>query len=73
MMVDLYELIYYVLFIDSIAAVLVAWFGRGWYSKACFAFSKAFPATKGWTFTYLALVLFIGHLLGDLWPLNYIF
>ena len=71
MMVDLYEVIYYILLVDSSAAVLVAWFGRGWYAKACFAFSKWFPATKGWTFTYLGLVLFIGHILGT-WPMSYL-
>ena len=72
MMVDLYELIYYVLLVDSVAAVLVAWLGRGWYAKLCVGFSKAFPVTKGWTFLYLALVLFIGHILGNLWPLGYL-
>ena len=68
--INLYNFIYYVLLIDSVSAVLVAVFGQKWWKRTCFAFSKAFPATKGWTILYLAIVLFIGQILGA-WPMNY--
>ena len=58
------EIIFALLFIDSIGANLVVWLGsEKWYKKEFRTISRLFPMAKGWTGLYLALVLFIGYLI----------
>ena len=60
-------IIFYLLVIDSIGAVFVAWFGgKEWYNKHVGILARYFPATKGWTLYYLVLVLWVGTLLSRL-------
>lgn len=56
-------IIFYLLFIDSVGAVLTAFIGEEWYVKHFRLISRWFPATKGWTLYYIFLVLWIGCLL----------
>jgi len=53
-------IIFLILLTDSIGANTVSWFGEKWYTKHFKTFSRYFPAVKGWTAMYLALVIFIG-------------
>jgi len=62
-MVSVEVIIFYFLLLDSLGAVAVAWLGHDWYAKHFRIFSRYFPATKGWTFYYLVLVLWIGSIL----------
>lgn len=56
--------LYALLLIDSIGAMLLAWFGRKWWYNTTGSFAKYFPPAKGWTVYYFVLVLVIGYLLG---------
>ena len=55
--------IFYILLIDALAANILAYFGRRWYTKHLRVFSRLFPPAKGWSLYYLVLVLFIGYIL----------
>lgn len=59
-------ILYFLFLIDSMGAILVAWFGRKWWTSASGAFGRWFPPAKGWAMMYLILVLVIGYLLGIL-------
>jgi len=61
-MMTLRALIFYLLFIDSVIAVFLAFFGENWYIRHFRLMSRLFPVTKGWTIYYLVLVLYIGLL-----------
>ncbi len=56
-------MIFYLVFLDSIIANLMAWFDGKWYKKNFRLFSRCFPLTKCWTATYLVLVIWVGSLL----------
>jgi hypothetical protein len=56
--------IFWLLLLDSLCANFVAWFGRAWYVHNFRLVSRFFPLAKGWPALYLALVLWIGFLLG---------
>lgn len=56
-------IIFYVILIDSSVALLTSFYGEAWYVKHFRAVSRLFPAAKGWTIYYFALVLWIGCLL----------
>lgn len=56
-------IIFYLLLIDSVGANLMAWFGQNWYNKHFRILSRYFPASKGWCFSYLVLVLWAGSIL----------
>jgi len=60
-MVGIEAIIYYLVFIDSVVANLLAWFCAKWYKKNYKGFFKHFPATKGWCALYLILVLWVGY------------
>ena len=55
--------IWYAVLLDSIGANIVAWFCADWYRENLEAIYKHFPATKGWCFVYLMLVLWVGWVL----------
>jgi hypothetical protein len=59
-MVGIEAIIYYIVFIDSVVANLLAWFFPGWYKKNYKGFYKHFPVTKGWCAWYFVLVLWVG-------------
>lgn len=63
MYMQMEQIIFYLLLIDSIGANLLTWGGVGdkWYKNLRLV-SRYFPATKGWTTYYLILVLWIGYL-----------
>jgi len=54
---------FFILLVDAIGANIVAWSGKNWYKEHFRLLSRYFPATKGWTALYLALVLYIGYLI----------
>lgn len=56
--------IFFILLIDSLGAVLLAWFGQSIWSKFFSPVARFFPMAKGWAVLYLGLVLLIGYLLG---------
>lgn len=56
-------IIFYLLFIDSVGANLVSWFGAKWYIKHFRTLSRFFPPAKGWTELYFVLMLWVGFLL----------
>jgi hypothetical protein len=62
-MINIINIIFYVLLIDSLGANIMAWFYPTWYKKNYKGLVKHFPATKGWCLWYLVLVLFIGYLI----------
>ena len=55
--------IWYAILLDSIGANIVAWFCNDWYREKFKTPHKYFPATKGWCFAYLILVLWVGCVL----------
>ena len=55
--------IWYAILLDCIGANIVAWFCNDWYREKFKTIHKHFPATKGWCFVYLALVLWVGCVL----------
>ena len=57
------EILWYLVFIDSILANLIVWLFSNWYEKKFKNMSKYFPASKGWCLWYLVLVLWIGYAL----------
>jgi hypothetical protein len=56
-------IIYYLILLDSIGAVIIAFCCANWYKKNYRGFWKHFPATKGWAIYYLILVLWVGFAL----------
>ena len=52
--------LWYLFFMDCIGANLTAWFFKDWYEKNLGNLPKHFPATKGWCFVYLCLMLWLG-------------
>lgn len=66
MEIDWTAVVYVLLLIDSMGAILVAWFGRKWWLQSVGPLAKYFPPAKGWAVLYFILVLVIGHLLGIL-------
>ena len=58
------QIVFFILLIDSVGAVLVAFLGKKWWMQCAGPLGKYFPAAKGWALYYLILVLFIGYLLG---------
>ena len=63
MNISIEVVVFWILLVDAIGANIVAWPGNSWYKEHFRLFSRWFPATKGWTALYLALVLFIGYLI----------
>tara|TARA_B100000508_G_scaffold60333_1_gene47084 strand:- start:131227 stop:131457 length:231 start_codon:yes stop_codon:yes gene_type:complete len=63
MTIELAEIVFYVLLIDSLGAVLVSMFGARWYTKNFQSFCRFFPPAKGWAIFYLILMTWIGSLL----------
>ena len=57
------EILWYLIFIDSVFANLIIWLFPKWYKKKFKNVSKYFPASKGWSLWYLILVLWIGYAL----------
>jgi hypothetical protein len=57
------KIVFWLLLVDSVIAVSIAWFGNREYFNNMFFFKRYFPLTKGWTTAYLVLVLFIGYLI----------
>ena len=57
------EILWYLVFIDSILVNLIVWLFPNWYEKKFKNMSKYFPASKGWGLWYLVLVLWIGYAL----------
>ena len=55
--------IWYAILLDCIGANIVAWFCNDWYREKFKTLHKYFPATKGWCFVYLVLVLWVGCVL----------
>ncbi|MBD3247249.1 hypothetical protein GF378_01360 [Candidatus Pacearchaeota archaeon] len=69
-MVNIEAVIWYLLLIDSVGAVILTFFFQNkvkkWYKGNLRWFYKHFPATKGWTLSYLILVLWVGYSLNRL-------
>lgn len=64
MELSLESILYYLVFIDALIAVFLAWSGRGEELNQKYGvFSRFFPITRGWTLYYLILVLWIGFAL----------
>lgn len=57
------EILFYIILVDSITALITSFCGEQWYVKHFRIVSRLFPAAKGWTIYYFALVLWIGCLL----------
>ena len=57
------EILWYLVFIDSILVNLIVWLFSNWYENKFKNISKYFPASKGWCLWYLVLVLWIGYAL----------
>ncbi len=57
------KLLWSLIFADSIVSNVLAWFFPQWYKKKFKTLSKLFPASKGWCFWYLAIVLWLGYAL----------
>ena len=57
------EILWYLVFIDSVFTNLIIWFFPKWYEKKFKNLSEYFPAGKGWSLLYLILVLWIGYAL----------
>jgi len=62
-MVIIIQIIFWVLLIDSLTAVYIAWFGNKDYFNKFTFFKRYIPITRGWTVWYIVLVLFIGYLI----------
>jgi len=63
MVLAIEAIIYYLILLDSTGAVLLSLCCAKWYKKNYKGFAKHFPATKGWCFYYLILVLWVGFAL----------
>lgn len=60
-------IIFYLVFIDAVIAMLIAWSGRGeMMNRKLGLLSRFLPITRGWTLYYLILVLWIGYALSRL-------
>jgi hypothetical protein len=59
-------IVYYLFLIDSVGALLMAWFGDKWYKRNFRIFSRYFPPSKGWCTYYFLLILWIGYLYNKL-------
>lgn len=57
------EILWYLVFVDSIFANFIVWFFPNWYKKKFKNMSIYFPVSKGWCLWYLVLVLWIGYAL----------
>jgi len=57
------EIIFWVLLVDSLIAVYIAWLGDKDYWNRMKFFKRFMPLTKGWTVWYFILVLFIGYII----------
>lgn len=57
-------IIFWVLLVGSLGANLMAWCGSRWYMRHFNVFARWFPPSRGWALLYLALVLWIGSLVG---------
>ena len=64
------EILWYLVFIDSVFTNVIIWFLPKWYEKKFKNVSKYFPAGKGWSLWYLILVLWIGYALLRLGYIN---
>jgi hypothetical protein len=59
-----FVVVFWLLFIDSVGANIVSWFGfEKWYQGNFTVTSRLFPMTRGWTTYYFILVMFIGYIL----------
>lgn len=47
--------LYALLFVDSLGAFLIAWFGNQWYSRHLGVAAHWFPPAKGWAVMYIIL------------------
>lgn len=59
---NIFEIIFWLLLIDSVFANVVAWGFEGWYLKNFRLMSRWFPIGRGWTTYYFILVIYIGYL-----------
>jgi hypothetical protein len=57
-------IIFTILLIDSMGAILVAWFGQKWWTQSMGFLARHFPPAKGWSVLYFTLVLMLGYALG---------
>jgi len=64
MEIDWKIVLFTLLLIDSMGAILVAWFGQKWWTDLFAPVAKYFPAAKGWSILYFTLVLMLGYALG---------
>jgi hypothetical protein len=55
--------IWYGLLVDCVGVLVIAFFFSDWYRKNLPSVHKYFPLSKGWCFTYTALVAWLGALL----------
>jgi hypothetical protein len=63
--------IFYLALIDSLGAIVIAFFFAGWFKKNYRGFWKHFPTTKGWALIYFILVLWVGSALNRLGLLGF--
>lgn len=56
------QIIFWILLVDSLVAVYLAWCGDREYWNGIAFFRRYLPLTKGWIAWYVILVLFIGYL-----------
>ena len=66
MEIDWKIVLFTLLLIDSMGAILVAWFGQKWWIHLVGPLAKYFPPAKGWSVLYFMLVLMLGYALGVL-------
>lgn len=57
--ITLIDLIFYLLLVDSIGAIFVAFGARGWYLDKVGIMARWFPPAKGWAVLYFALALLL--------------
>lgn len=57
------QILFWILLLDSLIANIISYAGFQKYFNKFKLFSRYFPITKGWTSTYLVLVLIIGYLI----------
>jgi hypothetical protein len=56
-------IVFWVLLLDSLVAVAIAWFGQKWYMNHFRVISRFLPMKRAWATYYLALVLWMGFML----------
>jgi hypothetical protein len=62
MKIDFFQIIFWLLLLDSLSAFIVVYFNKEDYFNRFKFFQRWMPLTKGWTLWYLILVFLIGYL-----------